>query len=141
MQEFKKIISAFVILIIVLFFSSPCPEAFGGTCASGVAVPPFLGSSSTPNLLIMIDNSASMYDLAYINESNPGGCYDDTYQSIESYAGYFEPDKWYEYNFASEKFLQITDAAATSIKASSTYKSYIVNDPCDAADDSDAEDA
>ena len=112
MQAFKQNISAFVILIIIFSVSSPCPEAFGGSCASGVAVPPFLGSSSTPNLLILIDNSASMYDLAYVNDSNPEGCYDDTYQSIQDYAGYFEPDKWYAYNVGSEKFAQITDAAA-----------------------------
>jgi len=141
MQAFKKIISVFIMGIIVFSMSNnPCLGA-GGSCANGVAIPPFLGSSSTPNLLIIIDNSASMYDLAYINESIPDGCYDDTYQSIQSYAGYFNPATWYSYNFAAEKFEPITDAAAAALKSSATYKSYIVNDPGDAADDSNAEDA
>ncbi len=128
-------------LIAVVSFSSPCAWAAGGSCANGVAVPPFLATSSTPNLLIMIDNSSSMYDLAYINESNPAGCYDDTYQSIESYAGYFDPAKWYSYNFVSAKFEPIADADVAAIKSSATYTSYITNDPADAADDSSEEDA
>jgi len=40
-------------------------------------VPPFLTTSVPPNLLLLIDNSASMYDLAYIDTQKH--CYDDSY--------------------------------------------------------------
>jgi type IV pilus assembly protein PilY1 len=40
------------------------------------AYPPFISSGATPNLLLLIDNSASMYDLAYI-DSGGGVCSGD----------------------------------------------------------------
>ena len=53
-----------------------------------------------PNLLLMMDNSASMYDLAYTNPANY--CLDDSADTFEkstsSYTGYFDPEKNYSYN-------------------------------------------
>ena len=49
-----------------------------------------------PNLLLILDNSASMNDLAYVGSQ--GTCYDDTYSSTETYAGYFENGTWYSYS-------------------------------------------
>jgi len=48
------------------------PALIYGSCASGNAVPPFLSTGSKPNLLLMIDNSASMYDLAYVQPREEG---------------------------------------------------------------------
>ncbi|WP_246043761.1 pilus assembly protein [Geomonas edaphica] len=87
--------------------------------------PAFVAGNIPPNLLLMIDNSASMYDLAYVDEgmkhcSNnsakvctenadcPGGtcsvfdrrpfyCYDQTFDSTKPYYGYFNKDKFYYY--------------------------------------------
>ena len=58
--------------------------------------PPFIVGSVKPNLLFMLDNSASMYDLIYIDNGsttplrNPSYCYDQTFKSTNSYAGYFD---------------------------------------------------
>lgn len=38
------------------------------TCSEGTGVPPFLSSGAYPNLLMMIDNSGSMLDLAYLDD-------------------------------------------------------------------------
>ena len=90
-----------------------------GYCDSCTKVPPFMGSNIDPNLLLMIDNSASMNDLAYIE--NQGDCYDDDYQANQSYVGYFDTGSWYAYNLTTEKFAAITSTAATTLCASSSY--------------------
>ena len=54
------------------------PATADSSCAAGVAVPPFLAAGVDPNLLLMIDNSASMYDLAYVKPREQGYCYDGT---------------------------------------------------------------
>ena len=88
------------------------------SCAVGAAVPPFLAAGVDPNLLLMIDNSASMYDLAYVKPREEGYCYDGTYTEggnpVESYDaatgyfGYFDAAGWYAYNFMTEKFEETT---------------------------------
>lgn len=77
--------------------------------------PPFIIGGVKPNLLLMIDNSASMYDLSYIagtfttppTVSCTGGtitstqesfCYDTTYDNTRTYKGYFDSTKKYKYN-------------------------------------------
>src|SRR5512137_215918 len=81
--------------------------------------PPFITAGVKPNMLLMIDNSASMYDLAYVDKGKkhcaantgtscfydsdcPSGdtcsvfdrqpyyCFDETYSSANSYYGYFD---------------------------------------------------
>ncbi|MEC4676840.1 MAG: hypothetical protein VST72_07990, partial [Nitrospirota bacterium] len=66
-------------------------------------MPPFIVSDVNPNLLLMIDNSASMNELAYTSPVATSYCYDDTYSDINSYAGYFEQDKYYEFNSGEAK--------------------------------------
>ena len=90
-----------------------------GYCDSCTKVPPFMGSNIDPNLLLLIDNSASMNDLAYIESQ--GNCFDESYQANQSYVGYFDTSLWYAYDVTAEKFAAITSAAATSLCASSSY--------------------
>jgi type IV pilus assembly protein PilY1 len=62
--------------------------AQGATCEEGTSMPPFLGAETVPpNLMLMIDNSGSMYDLNYIE--NIGYCFDDSFNNSSTYAGYF----------------------------------------------------
>ena len=68
----------------------------GSTCTEGVKIPAFLASGVEPNLLLILDNSASMNDLAYIGSQ--GTCYDDTYSAADTYAGYFDTNTWYLYS-------------------------------------------
>src|SRR5690242_19583492 len=54
-------------------------------------VPPFIAENVPSNLLLMLDNSSSMYDLSYSDQGNmdsggaitrqPYYCYDETYQT------------------------------------------------------------
>ena len=71
-------------------------------CTNGTKIPAFLASGVDPNLLLILDNSASMNDLAYVGSQ--GTCYDDTYSSTETYAGYFENGTWYSYSTANARF-------------------------------------
>jgi len=60
-------------------------------------VPPLPGSGVKPNLLLMIDNSASMYDPAYTDPANY--CLDDSYDDASHYPGYFDQGSFYSYTF------------------------------------------
>jgi type IV pilus assembly protein PilY1 len=90
-------------------------------CKEDWAIPPFLSESVNPNLLLLIDNSASMLDLAYVSDTST--CYDDTYTDGSSYAGYFDPKLWYAYDFTTEKFVAITEeiSACGGTQYSSDY--------------------
>ncbi|MGE5239253.1 MAG: hypothetical protein ACM3ON_10655, partial [Chloroflexota bacterium] len=58
--------------------------------------PPYIVGGATPNLLMMFDNSASMYDTAYIGSGTY--CYDNTYDNTKSYEGYFKQTEVYRYS-------------------------------------------
>jgi type IV pilus assembly protein PilY1 len=90
-------------------------------CTNGVKIPAFLASGIDPNLLLIIDNSASMNDLAYIGAQ--GTCYDDGYSAAQKYAGYFDDAGWYAYSLSGNTFSQITDADAASQCSSYSFKS------------------
>jgi type IV pilus assembly protein PilY1 len=68
-----------------------------------VVTPPFISGNPTPNLLLMIDNSASMYDMAH---DATGKCYDTTFNPDTWYPGYF--DNGY-YNKATEAIVWSTN--------------------------------
>jgi type IV pilus assembly protein PilY1 len=60
--------------------------------------------------MLIIDNSGSMYDLAYVDEGDTASgresdyCYDQTYVSTTTYTGYFDADSVYSYNFTNNRF-------------------------------------
>lgn len=68
----------------------------------GLSEPPFLSYGVKSNLLLLLDNSGSMLDMA---EGGPDGqCFDDSYlknptttilDPSREYAGYFKPNSWY----------------------------------------------
>ena len=92
-----------------LLSACACLFAFSGqaaatdVCSAGTGLPPFLGSGADPNLLLAIDNSGSMLDLAYIDQDTQ--CFDDGYLVNKSgvadttiqYAGNYEPNQWYHW--------------------------------------------
>jgi len=137
--------------LVIVFWGqmfTPLPSfvsAFTGTNLDYTGYPPFLSKGDTPNALIIIDNSASMYDLAYIpaEAASQGFCYDDKFNKTfieatstwvdtpnKTYAGYFELDldanqkytipRWYSYDLTNTKFIQLADKTA-------------MTDACDAA--------
>lgn len=104
-QQTTKTACAF--LLLALFALLLPGQAAAGYCDSTNPdkVPPFLTPGVDPNMLMIIDNSASMYDLAYIDDA--GYCYDETYDTAvtpTTYAGYFESDGWYLYDFTGDRF-------------------------------------
>ncbi|GAF82656.1 unnamed protein product, partial [marine sediment metagenome] len=134
MTQSWKYVSALLSVLLLFAFSGLCPRSAYGTagyCSSDTAEPPFLASGTDPNLLLVIDNSASMYDLAYIEAQ--GSCYDDTYNDLTTYAGYFKPGTWYAYRFAAERFEAKTEAEAAGLRGSATYKNSDVCITIDAA--------
>ena len=82
------------------------------------ADPAFLAPGTTPNLLIIMDNSKSMLDLAYLPDN--GACHDSIdlaeteaaghvgYDRATTYAGYFSSNAWYAYNAARARFERIS---------------------------------
>ncbi|HAK61011.1 MAG TPA: hypothetical protein DCO77_11610, partial [Nitrospiraceae bacterium] len=137
----------------VIFFMMLPALSFGAAMSDYCIKPPLIGATINPNLLMLIDNSASMYDLTYIDEGKftgtcsgsgaapcsdaapcppgetctvsktftrePYYCYDQTYQSANTYMGYFEStekvleviyDVYYEYDFTNNYFVKYTGA-------------------------------
>jgi type IV pilus assembly protein PilY1 len=86
--------------------------ASSDVCSDGVASPPFVAQGLDANLLMIIDNSGSMFDLAYVPDTaaEQGYCYDDSYDITKTYTGYFESDtvQWYIYNPLTEQFEEDT---------------------------------
>ncbi len=97
--------SALMTVCCCLFYSAG-QAAASDVCSQGTGLPPFLSSGADPNLLLLIDNSGSMLDMAYAG--NGGECFDDGYlrnptstatppaiDPKREYAGYFKRDSWY----------------------------------------------
>ena len=75
-------------------------------CSAGLGLPPFLNAGAAPNLLLLLDNSGSMLDMAYIdlathtsptNDDYQNQCYDKSYNASTTYAGNFESEMIYEW--------------------------------------------
>jgi len=86
--------------------------------------PPFVSSSSglKPNVLLVVDNSGSMYEFAY-KDAGKGGDYDhpDTsYDSAKTYYGYFESGKMYSH----DKYFYV-DSSKTIDKTSFWYGNFL----------------
>ena len=59
-----------VALMFVLLLLSPVQPSQAAEMSDYCITPPYIGAQIEPNLLLMIDNSASMYDLAWTDTSN-----------------------------------------------------------------------
>lgn len=140
MRTTARIILPLVTLLVLDFTSS-----FAATMNDYCIVPPFIQEIAKPNLLMIIDNSASMYDLAYVDKGrkvcsgdssvtcdsdttcssankgtcnttfarNPYYCYDQTYSTANSYVGYFDSAKKYQYNFTTNIFDEVASIPAS----------------------------
>ena len=92
------------------------PVVHADICSEGSGIPPFLSSSVDPNMLLVIDNSGSMLDMAYIDEDTDGGgadkkdqCFDDNYDPAINYVGYFETDDWYVWELGATPWTSTKD--------------------------------
>jgi len=97
-------------LMLALGLTLPAGRAEANTCGSGLGEPPFLSLGVEPNLLLLLDNSGSMLDPAFQDETQQ--CYDDTFDNSETYSGYFDRTAWYSYDFNNDVFVSQSDEPA-----------------------------
>ncbi|MDF1592333.1 MAG: PilC/PilY family type IV pilus protein [Desulfobacterales bacterium] len=103
------------------------PTSSDAICASDNATPPFLSGGVDPNLLLLIDNSGSMLDLAYVVDGS--NCYDDAFNSADTYAGYFTPKKLYVYDLTTLKFRTYYDGTDRSAMWTGAVGTIFYNGP------------
>ena len=126
-------------LLISLLFLTPVSVSHADPGNNYCVTPAFITASIKPNLLLMIDNSASMYDLSYVDKGmkhcavqtatsclydsdcttagdscsvfdrQPYYCYDETYSNANSYTGYFDPASYYSYRSGTDDFAVLAD--------------------------------
>ena len=107
-----------------------------GLCGSGdaaavisnadyTAVPPFVSSATTPNIIILMDNSGSMSNRAC--ESTSCGTLADgststttTWTNTTRYSGYFDSLRCYTYNTTDKRFESATAKAYVYTDCSTT---------------------
>ena len=110
-----------VFFVVALVLLSAARQARGGDAAAEMqaycSVPPLPGFGVKPNLLLLLDNSASMYDLAYTDPDT--FCLDDSFDASAEvkYPGYF--DQGTVYRYSSLNGGGFVAAPGTSIEASS----------------------
>ena len=80
--------------------------------------PPYVTSASSstlkPNVLLMVDNSGSMYEFAYKTPGKGNNSYDDSYNPGKSYYGYFNESKMYLYDTTNRHFYPDTSASTVT---------------------------
>lgn len=92
------------------------PAALNNYCQS----PPFISSASSsvmPNVLLVVDNSGSMYEFAYKASGTGSSTRDTSYNSELSYYGYFDSTKMYAYDTTSGGYFKV-DATKSPDKTS-----------------------
>lgn len=134
-----KTISLAVAMFSLLLAGASPLQAAGEDMYDYTKIPPFIEVGLNPNLLMLIDNSASMYDPAYA-PANENYCFAGVdgavsyaaYDGAVPYAGYFEPadDSWYRYSRSNERFVEVTAATAASACSSATGDKYTAADLC-----------
>ncbi len=110
-----------------------------------VLTPPFITTVVPPNILLVLDESGSMQFPAYLgcsfnsysssralcqssdSSSNPEYNYDYDYSTmadelIRDYYGYFDPEKYYEYDSINNKFIESASPGCSFVEGAVGYK-------------------
>ena len=90
-------LAAIAFLMNAAFFSSARAASINDYCD----MPPYVVQNVAPNIMILLDNSGSMYDFAYTDGVN-NDCSDSStpctgFDPTKTYYGYFDPGSWYAY--------------------------------------------
>jgi type IV pilus assembly protein PilY1 len=105
-----------LITVVLALLAAPAPAAMNDYCV----VPPYVVQNIAPNVMLVVDMSGSMFNMAYSDGFETTGTSDDhdcttadpcsgftnpgTYPDYKYY-GYFDPDTWYTYNSSGNKFV------------------------------------
>lgn len=115
----KRILLVTLLCSLVLLHCLPASAKY-----DPCAVPAFVNAPPLPNVLVAIDNSASMYDLAYnvdpTNVASSTFCYDASYADATSYYGYYDNTTIYKYNTATNQFAVSTATPAIPVSCDNT---------------------
>jgi type IV pilus assembly protein PilY1 len=111
----KKSLIIFLYIALSLSIINNLYAAHGLSCGLYTAEPPFLGSGVTPSTHILLDNSGSMHEHAYteneivcvVSSNNRRGY--TGFNSTNEYYGYFEADKFYDYDTTNARFYEQDD--------------------------------
>lgn len=141
-----------IMLGCLLFASQPAVAATLFPGMNYCNLPPLPGVGVKPNVLLMLDNSASMWDLAYSDSTLscsltsaqscssaadcPSGescvlrnlCYDASYSDSKSYAGYFDVNTVYGYDLDAARFVSLAAFSTPftdAVSAASTSYLYV----------------
>ncbi|MBI5042992.1 MAG: hypothetical protein HZC10_04005 [Nitrospirae bacterium] len=112
----------FLFLSIALFFTLLYPAKSAAVMEDYCTAPPYVIQNVPPNVMVILDNSGSMFNFAYFDGYNTTTTADDNmctasgtpctgyltpgaYPAFKFY-GYFNPDYWYEYT--SNRFVPTT---------------------------------
>jgi type IV pilus assembly protein PilY1 len=95
--------------------------------------PPFVTSGAAslkPNVLLIVDNSGSMYEFAYKTPGTGDSSFDTSYNSATSYYGYFDPTKMYAYSTTSGGYFLVDSTKTldtTKFSATSGFSGNMLN--------------
>jgi len=127
MDGYSRSTPSLLPLLCLILLLAPCRLTAMPVPATFCAVPAVPGTGVKPNLLLMLDNSASMYDPAY---SDPAAyCVDDSFgldagnnapDPYRSYPGYFNQDTVYLYDTANDWFVQTSTTLPAGCNAADT---------------------
>ncbi len=90
------------ILLLAIFVLNPVffSEAHAAQMNDYCDVPPYVVQNVVPNIMILLDNSGSMWDYAYYDSGNDCSDYDNPctgFDPTKEYYGYFDSNTWYQY--------------------------------------------
>ena len=110
---------------VTIFWLSGSPPAASAVvpAASYCSVPQMPGAAVKPNVLLLLDNSASMYDPAYTDPASY--CVDDSYDNNKSYVGYFNQQSAFSYDGAKSDFVDGASLPAPGAPGAAASTSYL----------------
>ncbi len=88
----------FLLLFLSGFFILTFIKTSNANLTKYCAVPPTIGYSVSPNIMIVLQDDARMRWRAYCYDNDGDGWCDNGYNPTYNYDGYFEPDKLYRWN-------------------------------------------
>ncbi|MBJ6800755.1 pilus assembly protein [Geomonas propionica] len=121
----RAVLPVVITLLVLALFPSPRQAQAEDASAAMLAycsVPPLPGLGVKPNLLLLLDNSASMYDLAYTDPKT--FCFDDRFDPSPegNYPGYFDQRMLYKYS--TDKFEAMPGTSIEGISCNQAKSSH-----------------